>query len=329
MKLRPHLLVAVLALALLAAPLAVEAQQAGKLRRIGFLSISPRDQAGHLLRSLEEGLRELGYVQARDVAFDTRFADGKPERLPGLVAELVRLNVDLIVAYGATAARAAKNATATIPIVMLVHPDPVSAGLVASLAHPGGNVTGLARLSQELSAKRLALLKEAVPTSSRAAALWYAGSRDAERSVQETEAAAHGLGVSVRPFPIRAPGELDSAFVAIAEWRADTLIVVPSSVLWDNRTTIVKLAEKHRLSAIFPEQEFVEAGGLIAYGASLRDQFRRASTYVDKILKGTKPADLPVEQPTKFELIINLKTAKALGLTLPPSLLLRADEVIQ
>jgi putative tryptophan/tyrosine transport system substrate-binding protein len=181
----------------LATPLGTEAQLGGKLRRIGFLSISPRDQVAHLLKSLGEGLGELGYVQARDLTFETRFADGQPKRLPGLAAELVRLNVDLMVAYGATSARAAKDATATIPIVMLVHPDPVSAGLVPSLAHPGGNVTGLARLSQELSAKRLALLKEAVPTFARAAALWYAGSRDAQRSVQETEAAAQGLGVSV------------------------------------------------------------------------------------------------------------------------------------
>jgi ABC-type uncharacterized transport system substrate-binding protein len=221
-----------------------DAQQAGKPRRIGFLSISPRDQVAHLLRSLDEGLLELGYAQPRDVTFESRFADGKPERLPGLVAELVRFSVDLMVAYGATSARAAKNATATIPIVMLVHPDPVSAGLVASLAHPGGNVTGLARLSQELSAKRLALLKETVPAISR------------------TETAAHGLGVNVRAFPIRDFGALDSAFAGMGEWRADSLVVVPSSVLWDHRSAIVRLAEKHRLAAIFPEHEFVEAGGI-------------------------------------------------------------------
>jgi putative ABC transport system substrate-binding protein len=190
-------------------------------------------------------------------------------------------------------------------------------------------MTGLARLSQELSAKRLAFLKESIPTISRTAALWYAGSQDAQRSVQETEAAAHGLGLNVRAFAIRDSSELDDVFVAITEWRADSLIVVPSSVLWDNRTTIVKLAEKHRLSGIFPEREFVEAGGLSSYGASLPDQFRRAGIYVDKILKGAKPGDLPVEQPTKFELVINRKTANALGLTIPPSLLLRADQVIE
>jgi putative tryptophan/tyrosine transport system substrate-binding protein len=306
-----------------------DAQQARKPRLIGFLSISPRDQVAHLLRALDEGLRELGYAQPRDVTFESRFADGKPERLPGLVGELVRFNVDLMVAYGATSARAAKNATATIPIVMLVHPDPVSAGLVASLAHPGGNVTGLARLSQELSAKRLALLKETVPAISRTAVLWYAASPDAQRSAQETETAAHGLGVNIRAFPIRDSGALDSAFVGMIEWRADSLVVVPSSVLWDHRSAIVRLAEKHRLAAIYPEHEFVEAGGLMAYGASLPDQFRRAATYVDKILKGAKPADIPIEQPTKLDLVINLKTARALGLMIPPSLLLRADHVIE
>jgi putative ABC transport system substrate-binding protein len=212
---------------------------------------------------------------------------------------------------------------------MLVHPDPVSAGLVASLAHPGGNVTGLARLSQELSAKRVELLQEMVPKLSRAAVLWYAGSRDAERSMQETEAAASKLGVYVRSFPVRSLGEIDGAFNAMAEWSAGALVVVPSSVLWDDRTNIMGFASKHQLFSICPEREYVEAGGLIAYGASLRDQFRRAAIYVDKILKGTKPADLPVEQPTKFELVINLRTAKALGLEIPPTLLARADEVIE
>jgi putative ABC transport system substrate-binding protein len=312
-----------------ATPLAVEAQKVGKARRIGFLSISPRAQVTHLLKAFGESLRDLGYSQDQDVELETKFADGRPERLPGLAAELVRSYVDLIVAYGATSARAAKEATATIPIVMLVHPDPVAAGLVQSLSHPGGNVTGLARLSQELSAKRLSLLREAVPTCARAAALWYEGSQDAHRSVHETEAAAKGLGVSVRPFGVRGPRDIESTFAAMAEWRAHALVVVPSSVLWDHRTSIVRFAEKDRLPAIFPEQEFVDAGGLIAYGASLRDQFRRAATYVDRVLKGAKPADLPVEQPTKFELVINLKTAKALGLTIPSSLLARADQVIE
>jgi putative tryptophan/tyrosine transport system substrate-binding protein len=310
-------------------PLSGRAQQPNKVRRIGLLSISPRSQVLHLLVSLEDGLRELDNVRDRDVAFETRFADGQPNKLPALADELVRLNVDLIVAFGATAARASQNATTTIPIVMLVHPDPVSAGLVASLAHPGGNVTGLARLSQELSAKRVELLKEMVPKLSRAAVLWYAGSRDAERSMQETETAASKLGVHVRSFPVRSLSEIDGAFNAMTEWSTGALVVVPSSVLWDDRTNIMRFASKHQLFSICPEREYVEAGGLIAYGASLRDQFRRAAVYVDKILKGTKPADLPVEQPTKFELVINLKTAKALGLEVPPTLLARADEVIE
>ena len=237
--------------------------------------------------------------------------------------------MSLIVAYGATSTRAAKDATAGIPIVMIVHPDPVSAGLVASLAHPGGNITGLARLSQELSAKRLALLKEAVPGLTRVAALWYSEGRDGERSLQQIEAAARSLGLQVHVRGIRKSSELESAFSAMKEGRADGLITVPSTMLSDNRTTIAEQALKQRLPAISPEKEFVEANGLMAYGANLADEFRRAAAYVDKILKGAKPADLPVEQPTKFELVINLKTAKALGLAIPHSLLLRADHVIE
>jgi len=317
-----------LGIGLTLAPAAAEAQQAGKVRVIGFLSISSHEHIAYPLRALEEGLRELGYVEGQHVTFERRFADGKPERLPELARELL-LRVSIIVAYGATSTRAAKNATAAIPIVMIVHPDPVSAGLVASLAHPGGNITGLARLSQELSAKRLALLKEAVPGLSRVAALWYSESRDGERSLQQIEAAAKSLGLQVQVRGIRNPNELESAFSAMKEGRADGLIIVPSTMLSDNRTTIAQLALKQRLPAIFPEKEFVEADGLMAYGANLAGEFRRAANYVDKILKGTKPADLPVEQPTKFELVINLKTAKALGLTIPQSLLLQATEVIE
>jgi len=318
----------ILTLGLTLAPHAVEAQQAGKVRVIGFLSISSHEHIAYPLRALEEGLRELGYVEGQHVTFERRFADGKPERLPELARELL-LRVSIIVAYGATSTRAAKNATAAIPIVMIVHPDPVSAGLVASLAHPGGNITGLARLSQELSAKRLALLKEAVPGLTRVAALWYSESRDGERSLQQIEAAAKSLGLQVQVRGVRNPNELESAFSAMKEGRADGLITVPSTMFSDNRTTIAQLALKQRLPAIFPEKEFVEADGLMAYGANLAGEFRRAANYVDKILKGTKPADLPVEQPTKYELVINMKTAKALGLTVPQTIILQADHVIE
>ena len=314
---------------LLAAPLATEGQQTGKVWRIGYLSISPRESVAHLLKALQEGLRELGYSEGRNVVFEHRFADGTLARLPELAADLVSLRMNIIVAYGATSTRAVKDATAAIPIVMMVHPDAVSAGLVASLAHPGGNVTGLARLSEELSAKRLELLKEAVPRVSRAAILWYPGSKDGERSLHETETAARSLGVKVQPVGIRDPGEFRVAFASIREQHGDGLVTVPSTMLSDNRTLIANLAARHRLPAIFPEREFVDAGGLMSYGASLSDQFHRAATYIDKILKGAKPADLPIEQPTKFELVINVNTAKALGLTIPPSLLGRADEVIQ
>jgi len=316
-----------IAVSTLAAPIAAEAQQARKVYQIGYLSITAEEHITHLLKGFEEALHERGYITGRNVIFERRFADGRPERLPELAADLVRLHVNVIVAYGATATRAAKNATAAIPIVMLVHPDPVAARLVATFARPGGNVTGLARLSQELSAKRLALLKDAVPTMARAAVLWYPGSRDGERSVKETEMAARGLGIEVRVVAIRDPSELEEVFDSIKD--AHGVIAVPSTMFFDSRAEIARLALRHRLPAIFPEKEFVDVGGLMAYGASLSEELRRAATYVDKILKGAKPADLPVEQPTKFEFVINLRTAKALGLTIPPSVLGRADEVIQ
>jgi len=311
---------------LLAPPLAAEAQQAGQYR-IGCLSIAAEEHIAHLLKGLDEALHERGYTAGRNVIFERRFADGRPERLPGLAADLVRLHANVIIAYGATATRAAKNATAAIPIVMLVHPDPVASGLVASFAQPGGNVTGLARLSQELSAKRLALLKDAVPSITHAAILWYSGSRDGERSVQEAEVAARTLGVTVQAVGVRDSSELAPAFDSIKD--AHGLIAVPSTMFFDSRAEIARLALIHRLPAIFPEREFVDAGGLMAYGANLSEEFRRAATYVDKILKGAKPADLPVEQPTKFELTINLKTAKTLGLTIASPLLQRADQVIE
>lgn len=325
----PLTLIVGVVLGVLGAPLGSDAQPAPKQYTIGYLSISRHERVAHLLRALEAGLHDRGYTEGRNLTFEHRFADGQPERLPMLAENLVRLKPSVIVAYGATAARAAKNATADIPIVMMAHPDPVSAGLVASLSQPGGNITGLARLSQELSAKRLELLKDAIPGLSRVALLWYPGSRDGERSVQEIERAARPLGVHIQVLGIHSPDDLEAAFAAMQHGHAEALITVPSTMLFDNHPAIVALSAKHRLPAIFPDFEFVEAGGLMAYGARLSDEFHRAAIYVAKILQGAKPADLPVEQPTKFVLGLNLKTAKVLGLTIPPHLLMLADEVLQ
>jgi putative ABC transport system substrate-binding protein len=321
--------VAACLLAAFIAPLIADAQPLPNAPTIGFLSISPRDRVAHLLSAFEGELREQGYVEGRNIVFYRRFADGHPEQLPALAMDLVQRNVSVIVAYGATSARAAKNATITIPIVMMVHPDAVSAGLVASIAKPGGNVTGLARLSEQLSAKRIELLKDAVPKVSRIAILWYPGSPDGERSVHEAERAARQLGVQVQAFPVRSADELEAAFADMKHFGADGLFTVPSTVLFDEYPSIAALATKHRLPSIFPDSEFVEAGGLMSYGARLADEFKRAATYVASILRGAKPADMPVEQPTRLVLIINLKAAKMLGITVPQAIQLRADELVQ
>ena len=284
------------------------------------------------LDAFRQGLRERGYVEGQNIVVEYRAADGKIERLPGLASDLARLKVDLIVATGTPLARAAQQATTTIPIVSAVMGDPVGDGLVASLARPGGNITGLTFLGPELVPKRLELLKQAVPRVSRVAALWHPGAfgeRTNRDMLKETEAAARTLGVQLQLVAVRGPDELDGAFSTMTRARADALIVFPSTMLFSERRRIVDLAAKHRLPSMAMAREFVELGGLIAYGASIPDLIRRGVTYVDKILKGAKPADLPVEQPTKFELVVNLKTAKALGLTIPQSLLLRADEVIK
>ena len=271
-------------------------------------------------------------MEGQNIVVEYRAADGKIERLPGLASDLARLKVDLIVATGTPLARAAQQATTTIPIVSAVMGDPVGDGLVASLARPGGNITGLTFLGPELVPKRLELLKQAVPRVSRVAGLWHPGAfgeRTNRDMLKETEAAARTLGVQLQLVAVRGPDELDGAFSTMTRARADALIVFPSTMLFSERRRIVDLAAKHRLPSMAMAREFVGLGGLIAYGASIPDLIRRGVTYVDKILKGAKPADLPVEQPTKFELVINLKTAKALGLTIPQSLLLRADEVIK
>ncbi len=316
---------------LLAAPFAAEAQQAAKVPRIGYLSANLA-AARHPQEAFLQGLRDLGYVEGRNVVIEYRNAEGKFERLPALAAELVALKVDVIVVGGTPQALAVKQATRTLPIVFPVAVDPVASGLVTSLARPGGNVTGLSALLPELVGKCLEQLTQAVPGVSRVAALWQPGAlgeRTDKDMLKEAEVAARALGVRVQFIEARGPADFDRAFSDMTRARAGALTVLGSAMFNSERRRLVDLAAKNRLPAVYPQREFVDAGGLMSYGPNIADLFRRATTYVDKILKGAKPADLPVEQPTKFELLINLKTAKALGLTIPQSLLLRADEVIQ
>jgi putative ABC transport system substrate-binding protein len=316
--------------AVLAAPLAGEAQQAANTPRIGFLSASsfsePRIQ--RYFQAFRQGLRELGYVEGRNIAIESRWAEGNYDRLPGLAAELVRLKVDVLVTYGAPAGQAAKRATKTIPIVVAVINDLVASGFVASLARPGGNITGLSMMAPELVGKQLQILKEVVPRVSRVALLTNPATGASAVQVQHAQESARALGVRLQPLEASRPIEIENAFEAMTTERAGAVIVLQDSMLLDHRTQIADLAARRRLPTVSVLIDHAEAGGLIAYGPSVSDMFRRAATYADKILKGAKPADLPVEQPTKFELVINLKTAKALGLTIPPSLLARADQVI-
>jgi ABC-type uncharacterized transport system substrate-binding protein len=323
------------ALALLAAPLAAEAQQAAKVARIGYLS--PNLATGpHLREAFRQGLRDLGYVEGRNLVIEYRDAEGKVERLPALAAELVALKVDVIVTEGANTRvpLAAKQATRTLPIVFASAADPVGSGLVTSLARPGGNVTGLSgNASLEIVGKRLELLTQAVPGLGQVAVLWLPGvygERTEKEMLTGAEVAARGLGVRLQFVEAtRDPADLDRAFSDMTRARAGALTVLPSNLFFREHRRLVDLAARNRLPAVYPWKDFVDAGGLMSYGANPTDSSRRAATYVDKILKGAKPGDLPVEQPTKFELAINLKTAKALGLTIPPSLLQRTDQVIE
>ena len=317
--------------ALLAIPLA-DGQQAAKVARIGHLS--PNLAANpHLRDAFLQGLRDLGYVEGRNVVIEYRDAEGKLERLPALAAELVALKVDVIVAEGGTLGpRVAMRATTTIPIVFAGAGDPVGSGLVTSLARPGGNVTGLSSLSAEVVGKRLELLTQAVPGLDRVAILREPvalGERTAKDMLEAADVAARALGVQPQFIEARGPDEFARAFSAMTSARAGALTVLPSNMFVRERRRLVDLAAKNRLPAVYTSREFVDAGGLMSYGAHQPDLFRRAATYVDKILKGAKPGDLPIEQPTKFELVINLKTAKDLGLTIPPSVLARADDLIQ
>jgi putative ABC transport system substrate-binding protein len=315
---------------LLAAPLAAEAQPAARVYRIGFILTATPNETGHLLKALNEGLRELGYVEGRNVVFERRYAEGRQERLPVLAAELVRLNVDIFVTGSNPVIAAVKHVTATIPVVMAVSRDPVGSGFIASLARPGGNITGLANdPAPEIGGKNLQLLKEAAPGVSRVAFLWNPVPLGAGTYKNAVESTARNLGVTFQSVEVRGRDEFEDAFAAMVRERANGVVVASDPVLFGPRSQVVLLAGKNRLPAVYPQREFVDAGGLISYGTNLADQFRRAAIYVDKILKGAKPGDLAVEQATKFELVINLKTAKTLGLTIPPSLLQRADQVIE
>jgi putative tryptophan/tyrosine transport system substrate-binding protein len=315
----------------LSAPLAAEAQQAPKVARIGYLA-GNLAATPHRPEAFREALRDLGYVEGRNVVIEYRDAEGKIERFPALAAELVALKVDVIVAAGTPAALAAKQATRTVPIVLAAVFDPVTSGLVTSLARPGGNVTGTSTLAPELVGKCLEHLKQVVPGVSRVAVLWQPGAfgeRTEKDMLKAAEVAARALGVRLQFVEARGPEDFDRAFSDMTRARAGALNVLPSNMFTNERRRLVDLAAKNRLPAVYPWREGVDAGGLMAYGANFADLYRRAATYVDKILKGAKPGDLPVEQPTKFELVINLKTAKALGLTVPQSVLLRADQVIE
>jgi len=310
----------VVALGLLSVPFAA-AQQAVKVARIGYVSLGSAVDAAKALR---QGLRELGYIEGQNLVIEDRYAEGKAERLPELVAELVSLKVDIIVAAGTPPPLAAKRATKTIPIVMTSAGDPVGSGLVDSLARPGGNVTGMS-----LTGKRLQLLKNIIPSISRVAVLWNASNPIAALNMKEAEAAARTLGLRVQSLEVHGPEDMESTLPAAISGRAGALFALDDPLLFQYRQRIVDFAARNRLPASAFFKEFAHAGGLMTFGPDLAASGRRAASFVDKILKGAKPADLPVEQPTKFELVINLKTAKALGLTIPQSLLVRADEIIQ
>ena len=312
---------------LLAAPLVGEAQQAGKVYRIGILEAIPAAQNAPNLDALRKGLRDLGYVEGRNLLIEYRSADGRAERFPALASELVRLKVDLIVTRGTPAARAAKDATGTIPVVMATMGDPRA--IVASFARPGGNITGVTTFSTELTAKRIELLKELVPHLARVALLHNMSNPAVPAEWQETKTAARALGLQAELLDVRSQGDLGRAFELAVRQHVDALVIGADGLTQLHQQTIVDLVARNRLPAAYPAREFVEAGGLMAYAVNYPDLYFRVASFVDKILKGAKPADLPIEQPTKFELVINLKTAKALGLTIPPSLLQRADQVIE
>ena len=313
---------------LLALCFSVEAQQQEKFRKIGIISERRKGALGNI-EAFEQGLRKLGYVEGKNISIERRYTEGDVARLPAVTADLVRLKVDVILAPGTPAALAAKNATQTIPIVVASVSDAVGSGLVESLARPGGNLTGLTQISPDLAGKRLEILKETVPRLSRVAVLLEHNAGASALSLSETRAAAKRFAIQVQALEVTDASTFENAFGAMTKERADALFVISSGNFLNDAKRIADLARKHRLPAIYTVKEYVDAGGLMNYGVDLPDLFRRAAAYVDKILRGTNPANLPVEQPTKFELVINLKTAKQIGLTIPPNVLARADKVIR
>jgi putative ABC transport system substrate-binding protein len=321
--------VSTVGMSLLAAPLRLAAQQPQRVPRVGYLFSFTSAEARHLWEACRQGLRELGYVEGQNIVLEPRWADGRHERLPELAADLVRLKVDVIVSSATPASRAAKAATSSIPIVIVAVGEPVKMGLVAGLARPGGNVTGLSLLTTELSGKRLELLAQVVRNMHRVAILMNPDNPVTAVFLEETRVASQKLGVQLQPLEARNPREIEQVFDAAPGERAAGLIVFDDPVLWSHRKQIVALAAKRRLPAMYGFREFVDEGGLMSYGPDRVDHYRRTALYVDKILRGAKPGDLPVEQPTKFEFSVNLKTAKALGLVIPPALLSRADQIIQ
>jgi putative ABC transport system substrate-binding protein len=310
----------------LAAPLAAEAQPAGRVYRLGILASTPTP---HLQEAFRQGLRDLGWIESQNITVEYRYSEARFERLPDLMAQLIRSKVDVIVAWDGLAAGAAKQATKSIPIVVLIHGDPVGSGHVASLAKPGGNLTGLGGFFPVLAAKRLELIKQAIPGLARVAVLWHPANPVKQLDWKATQAAALALALTIQSREVRSSEDFPGVFQAIRRERPDALMTLEDPLIFRHRTMIVEFAARDRLPAIYALREFTDVGGLMTYGVDVTDLFRRGATFVDKILKGAKPADLPIEQPTKFDLVINLKTAKALGLTIPPSLLAGADQVIE
>ena len=323
------LMLFLIVVATVAQGVSAEAQQPTKVARVGYLSGASLSAIRERIEALRQGLRELGYVEGKNIVIEYRWAEGKPDRLPDLAAELVRLKVDIIVSAGPAVTPHFKEATKTIPIVMAQDNDPVGNGFVASLARPGGNITGLATLARELSGKQQELLKEIIPKLSRVAVLGSSIEPGNSQTLKEIELAAEALKVKIQYLDIHGREDIEPAFQAARKGRAGAALVLVSTIFNSNRRQVVELAVKSQLPAVFYSAEYVELGGLMAYGPSYTDLYRRVATYVDKILKGVKPAELPVEQPTKFELVINLKTAKQIGLTIPPNVLARADKVIK
>lgn len=314
---------------LLGAPLGSIAQPIDKVWRIGYLTPGTRPPDGAPPAGLRQALRDLGYVEGRNVTYFARFAEGRRDRVDALATELVALNPDLIIVLGYPAAESAKRATGTVPIVMAGAGDPVGTGLIATLARPGGNVTGVSDQSTELSAKRLELLKQMAPNTARVAVIWNAGDQAMTLRTREIEKAAGALRVNIQALGVREPEDFDRAFAAMMRERPDALLLVTDSLTNINRKRVLDFAAEQRMPAIYERSQYVRDGGLISYGPIVDDTFRRVAVYVDRIVKGAKPAEMPVEQPTRFEMVVNVQTAKALGLTIPQALLLRADEVIQ